>query len=71
MSELLEIIDDVVDDLDSRAEVEHVHTIIERGTSADRQLAVFHAHGGDENSQESLKAVVDFLIEETKRGVID
>ncbi|MCA9952278.1 MAG: carboxylate-amine ligase [Anaerolineales bacterium] len=71
MSELLEIIDDVVDDLDSRAEVEHVHTIIERGTSADRQLAVFHAHGGDENSQEALKAVVDFLIEETKRGVID
>lgn len=71
MSELLEIIDDVVDDLDSRAEVEHVHTIIERGTSADRQLAVYDAHGGDDNSKEALQAVVDFLIAETKRGVID
>ncbi len=71
MSELLEIIDDVVDDLDSRAEIEHVHTIIERGTSADRQLAVYDANGGDANSKEALQAVVDFLIAETKRGVID
>ena len=36
--ELLEFVDDVVDDLDSRKEIEHIHTILERGTSADEQL---------------------------------
>ena len=36
--ELLEFVDDVVDELGSRKEIEHVHTILERGTSADRQL---------------------------------
>ena len=39
--ELLEFIDDVVDDLGSRKEVEYVHTVLRDGTSADQQLAVF------------------------------
>src|ERR671920_656790 len=39
--ELLEFVDDVVDELGSRKEIEHVHTILERGTSADRQLQVY------------------------------
>jgi hypothetical protein len=38
--ELVEFVDDVVDDLGSRKEVEYVHTILREGTSADRQLAV-------------------------------
>jgi carboxylate-amine ligase len=63
MLEVLELIDDVVDDLGSREEVEFVHEILSRGTSADRQLRV-HRDTGD------YRAVVDHLIEETRRGVI-
>jgi glutamate---cysteine ligase / carboxylate-amine ligase len=69
MEELLDLLDDVVDDLDSRKEVEYVRTILRQGTSADRQLIVYHKHGGDANRDEALKAVVDHLIEETKAGV--
>jgi carboxylate-amine ligase len=69
--ELLELLDDVVDELGSREEVNHVRTILERGTSADRQLRVYQEHGGDDNQEEALKAVVDFLVAETRRGVAD
>jgi carboxylate-amine ligase len=60
--ELLEFVDDVLDDLGSRKEVEHVHTILERGTSADEQLQVF-------NQTNDLKAVVDRLMERTIENV--
>jgi len=55
-------IDDVVDELGSRAEVEYAYRIIESGTSADRQLATFRRTG-------NLKDVVDQLIAETEEGV--
>ncbi len=71
MEELLEILDDVLDELGSRKEVEHIRTILAHGTSADRQLAVYHKHGGDDNGEKALKAVVDHLVEETKRGIYD
>ena len=45
--ELVEFVDDVVDELGSRKDVEYVHTILRAGTSADRQLAVHDATGGD------------------------
>ncbi|MCA9986721.1 MAG: carboxylate-amine ligase [Anaerolineales bacterium] len=67
--ELLEFVDDVLDELGSRQEVEHVRTILERGTSADRQIATYEANGGDENRETALNAVVDFLIAETKAGL--
>ena len=67
--ELLEFVDDVLDELDSRQEVEHVRTIPERGTSADRQIATYEANGGDDNREAALNAVVDFLIAETKAGL--
>ena len=70
MEELLELLDDVVDELDSRREVEHVRTILREGTSADRQLRVYREHGGDENQEEALRAVVDHLVAETKLGVM-
>jgi carboxylate-amine ligase len=60
--ELLEFIDDVVDDLGSRKEIEHVHTILERGTSADRQLQVYR-------ETNDLKAVVDDLIKMTMENI--
>jgi carboxylate-amine ligase len=68
--ELIELVDDVVDDLGSREEVDHVHTILANGTSADKQLRVYAENGGDENQEEALRAVVDFLVAETKRGVV-
>jgi carboxylate-amine ligase len=61
--ELLDFVDDVVDPLGSRKEIEHIHTIIERGTSADEQLRVFEETGGDFN------AVVDRLIVNTMENV--
>ncbi|AWV97031.1 carboxylate-amine ligase [Arcticibacterium luteifluviistationis] len=60
--ELLAFIDDVLDDLGSRKEVEYVHKILANGTGADRQLAVYEKTG-------DLKSVVDYIIEETKFGL--
>src|SRR4030081_1020762 len=40
--ELLEFVYDVVDDLCSRSAVEYVHTIMNEGNSADRQVRVYH-----------------------------
>ena len=54
-------IDDVLDELGSRREVEYAYHILEKGTSADRQLAAFRQSG-------ELKAVVDQLITETRQG---
>jgi glutamate---cysteine ligase / carboxylate-amine ligase len=61
-NELLEFIDDVVDGLGSRKEVEYVHTILERGTGADRQLQIYE-------ERKSLEAVVDYMVQETKFGL--
>ena len=36
----------------------------------DSQLRVYREHGGDENQDEALRAVVDYLVAETKRGII-
>ncbi len=60
--EVLTFVDDVVDDLGSRAEIEHIYTILERGTSADEQLRVWQDTG-------DFKAVVDHLIETTMEKV--
>lgn len=61
--ELLEFVDDVVDDLGSREALQTVHTVLREGTGADRQLKVYRQTG-------DLRAVVDYLVEETMRGVI-
>ena len=64
--ELLELIDDVVDDLGSRDEVEYIHTILKEGTSADRQIRVYyHALHNGATEKEALIAVVDHLVAET------
>jgi hypothetical protein len=55
-------IDDVIDDLGSRKEVEYAFRILDEGTSADRQLATYQRTG-------SFEAVVDQLIRETEEGV--
>jgi carboxylate-amine ligase len=63
--EYLQFVDDVVDELDSREEISYIHKILETGTGADRQLAVYERTGGD------LKAVVDYIISETKQGLAE
>ena len=62
--EYLEFVDDVVDELDSREEIEYIHTMLEQGTGADRQLRVYHESG-------DLKKVVDYIIEETEVGLAE
>ncbi len=61
--ELIEwFIDDVVDELGSRKEVEYAFRILEEGSSADRQLRTFAKTG-------SYEAVVDQLVHETAEGL--
>ena len=55
MPELLEFVDDVVDELGSRSAVEYVHTILNKGTSAERQLRIYEETG-------DLKEVVRHLV---------
>jgi len=62
--ELLDFVDDVVDELGSRRELNYVHYILNNGTSADRQLAVY-------NETRDLKAVVDNLVKESVEGAYD
>jgi carboxylate-amine ligase len=64
MLELMEFIDDVVDDLGSRSSVEYIHTILNEGTSAERQLRVYQQTG-------DLKEVVRHLVMETRASVQD
>jgi glutamate---cysteine ligase / carboxylate-amine ligase len=60
--EYLEFVDDVVDELDSRAELNYIHEILKNGSGADRQLRVFEQTG-------DLKKVVDYIVEETEAGL--
>jgi carboxylate-amine ligase len=62
--ELLELVDDVVDDLGSRSAVNYVHTILNEGTSAERQLRVFEQTG-------DLRAVVQHVVAETRAGTME
>jgi carboxylate-amine ligase len=59
MYEYIRFVDEAVDQLDSRHEINYIHQILEHGTSADRQLEVYEKSGHD------LKAVVDYLIQDT------
>ncbi len=62
INELLEFIDDVVDGLGCRNEVNYVYQMIEQGSGADRQLKVYH----DTND---LKKVVEYIVEQTQKGL--
>ncbi|MDX1503065.1 MAG: carboxylate-amine ligase [Thermoanaerobaculia bacterium] len=59
--ELVELVADVAEELGTTDEIAYVETILQRGTSADRQVAVWKQTG-------DLKKVVDHVIEETKAG---
>ena len=65
IEEYLQFVDDVVDELGSRNEINYIREIMKMGTGADRQLKVFNESGGD------LKKVVDYIIEETQVGLAE
>ena len=60
--EYVRFVDEVVDELGSRDEINSLYRLIERGTSADGQIRAY------EESNHDLTAVVDYLIEETMVG---
>jgi glutamate---cysteine ligase / carboxylate-amine ligase len=63
IEELLALVDPVVDELGSREAINDIRKILQRGSGADRQLKVFEETNGD------LKAVVDYMAEETRAGL--
>lgn len=58
--EMLDFVDDVLDDLGSRREIEYLRSLLEdeRGTGADRQIEVYRRTG-------SIREVVRYLMEQT------
>ena len=62
IDELFAFVDDVVDELGSRNDVNYIRTMLNSGTGADRQLEVFR-------QTNSLKRVVDYIIKETHHGL--
>jgi glutamate---cysteine ligase / carboxylate-amine ligase len=64
ISELLDFVDDVLDDLGSRSEIEYLRRLLEdpRGTGADRQIALYEQTG-------NMKDVVQFLMQQTMQGI--
>jgi len=63
MQELFAFVDDVVDDLGSRKEIDGIRWILENGSGADRQLRAFHEADGN------LRDLVDFICSETSQGI--
>ncbi len=61
IAEILDLVEDVVDEIGAREEVDYVHRILDEGTSADRQLRVYH-------KRNNLKDVVDHVVTETHEG---
>jgi len=60
--ELINFVDDVLDDLGSRDEIKYIYEMLDNGTGAARQLQVYE-------KTKNFKAVVDYIIDETKRGI--
>lgn len=64
ISELLDFVDDVVDDLGSRSEIDHLRDVLEdqQGTGADQQIAIYRETG-------NIDDVVQFLMRQTMKGI--
>ncbi len=70
LEEMLQLLQEDAEALHCLPEIEHARTIVARGTSAHRQVAVYRdalAAGADQ--AEALRSVVDMLIEDTLYGV--
>ncbi len=62
IEELLQFVDEVVDDLGTRNEMNYIREMLQRGSGADRQLAIWE-------QSNDLQTVVDYIIEETHHGL--
>ena len=62
LDEILEFIAPEVEELGSEREMKHIERILEEGTGADRQLAVWER-------THDVKAVVDHIVAETYEGL--
>jgi len=70
LEEIIEVVTPAAEELGCLAEVQSARGIVDRGTSADRQLEAYDGvveSGG--TSEEGLAAVVDMLIEDTVHGL--
>jgi glutamate---cysteine ligase / carboxylate-amine ligase len=65
ISELLDFVDDVLDDLGSRHEINHLRGVLEdpHGTGADHQIAIYEETG-------SIDDVIQFLMQQTMKGIL-
>jgi glutamate---cysteine ligase / carboxylate-amine ligase len=62
IKELLEFVDDTVDELGSRKEIDYIQQIFKNGTGARRQLKVW-------NDTKDIKKVVEYIIQQTNMGL--
>ncbi len=62
VEELLDFVDDEVDELGSRNEINYIREIMKMGTGADRQMKVWQ-------ETKDINAVVDLIIKETVMGL--
>jgi len=70
LDEMLELIAEDAEALGCTKEVASVRNIVTRGTSAHRQLKAFELEqAGGASDDEALHAVVDMLIEDTRKGL--
>ena len=60
--EMIDMLAEEIDELDSTKEIAYIKEILRQGTGADRQLQVWE-------ETRDLKAMVDFIIEETEVGL--
>jgi glutamate---cysteine ligase / carboxylate-amine ligase len=70
VGELIELVGEDADELGCGRELEHLETILMRGTSAHRQIRMYEeARAAGASSREAMQAVVDFLVKETRAGL--
>ncbi len=64
LDNLLDFVDDVLDDLGSRQEINHLRALLydPQGTGADKQMAIYEQTG-------SFDAVNQFLMDQTMKGI--
>jgi carboxylate-amine ligase len=65
INEVLDFVDDVLDDLNTRHEIYYLRALLEdpRGTGADRQLAIYR-------ETNDINAVADYLLQTAMEGIV-
>lgn len=70
LEEIIEVVTPAAEEMGCLDQVRHARTILTEGTSADRQLRVYDAAvAAGTEPEEAFRAVVDLLVEDTRRGL--